>query len=76
MFLFKKLTVVVSLQMDVQCVVVEGDFRIPCDQVPRPADAASCVKPVEYVYQVTNICDPDLNTNCDTAVVSLLLLIF
>lgn len=57
-----------ELTMDVQCVVVEGDFRIPCDQVPRPADAASCVKPVEYVYQVTNICDPDLNTNCDTAV--------
>jgi hypothetical protein len=62
--------------MNVICVVVQGDLRIPCDQVPRPVDASSCIKPVEYVYQISNICDPNLNTNCDTAVVSLLQMIY
>mmetsp|Transcript_1667 Transcript_1667/g.3054 ORF Transcript_1667/g.3054 Transcript_1667/m.3054 type:complete len:847 (-) Transcript_1667:240-2780(-) len=57
-----------ELSMTVQCAVVEGGVRIPCNQVPRPTDASSCLKPVEYTYQVTNTCDPTLNTNCDTAV--------
>ena len=53
--------------MAVQCVVPDGDFRIPCGDVPKPEDEPFCRKKVQYVYEIRNACNPNLNPLCDTA---------
>ena len=53
--------------MAVQCVVLQdGDFRIPCGDVPKPEDETFCRKPVQYIYEIRNVCDQNLNPLCDT----------
>lgn len=53
--------------MGIKCVVPEGDFRIPCKDVKEPEDEPFCRKPVEYIYKISNTCDPAVNPFCDTA---------
>ena len=41
------------MQVTVECVVGDGDARVPCGQVPKPSDEPECVQNVQYIYQVS-----------------------
>jgi hypothetical protein len=56
--------------MDIMCVVIRGDFRIPCRDVRDPEDKpAECRREVEYVYKISNTCDSTLDPLCDTVMI-------
>jgi hypothetical protein len=57
--------------MNVLCEVPIGSARIPCGELPRPLDESECEKRAEFVYQVTNTCDDQVDPNCDTAVIDM-----
>jgi hypothetical protein len=56
-----------ELMVNVECFEVEGNARIPCNQVGKPQDEDQCLRDVIYVYRVTNSCNKSLNPNCDAA---------
>ena len=57
--------------MNVLCEVPIGNARIPCGEVPRPLDESQCEKKAEFIYQITNTCDNQVDPLCDTAVIDM-----
>jgi hypothetical protein len=47
-----------------------GSISVPCQDVRVPDnEPGECMKPVDFIYEITNVCDPSLNPFCDIATI-------